>query len=91
MHKWTLIIFSFVLFSCSVPADETIDGILKVPENRENPNSRTLNLVYKILKAKKVDSLKAPILYLQGGPGGATLIMEEFWKNHHLGMIGILY
>lgn len=84
MHKWTLIIFSFVLFSCSVPADETIDGILKVPENRENPNSRTLNLVYKVLKAKDTTSGKTPILFLQGGAGIPTLFMETFWENHPL-------
>lgn len=84
MRKWTLIIFSLLLCNCSEPVYETVDGILEVPENRENPNSRTLNLVYKILKAKKPDSLKAPIVFLQGGPGGATLIMEEYWKNHPL-------
>lgn len=84
MRKWTLIIFSFLLCSCSEPVYETIDGILQVPENRENPNSRTLNLVYKVLKAKEPDSLKAPIVFLQGGPGAPTLIMEEFWANHPL-------
>lgn len=84
MRKWTLIIFSFLLCSCSEPVYETIDGILKVPENRENPNSRTLNLVYNVLKAKEPDSLKAPIVFLQGGPGAPTLIMEEFWANHPL-------
>ncbi len=84
MRKWTLIIFSLLLCNCSEPVYETIDGILQVPENRENPNSRTLNLVYKVLKAKEPDSLKMPIVYLMGGPGGATLFMEEFWKDHPL-------
>lgn len=84
MRQWTLIIFSLLLCNCSEPVYETVDGILKVPENRENPNSRTLNLVYKVLKAKKADSLKSPIVYLQGGPGAPTLIMEEFWENHPL-------
>ncbi|MFK7811695.1 MAG: alpha/beta fold hydrolase [Maribacter sp.] len=84
MRNWILIFLSFFLYTCAEPTYETVDGILQVPENRENPNSRTLNLVYKVLKAKKPDSLKAPIVYLMGGPGGATLIMEEFWKNHPL-------
>lgn len=83
MRKWTFIILSVLLSACS-PSDETVDGILEVPENRDNPNSRTLKLVYKVLKAKKPDSLKVPIVYLMGGPGGATLFMEEFWKNHPL-------
>jgi len=79
----------FLLFffccACSQQAQtKVIDGILEVPENRTVPNSRTLKLVYKVLKAKNRNSKKAPILYLQGGPGGATLFMEAFWKNHPL-------
>ncbi|MGB5229681.1 MAG: alpha/beta fold hydrolase [Eudoraea sp.] len=85
MRSWLTLFFAALLYACSsTPPFETIDGVLKVPENRLNPDSRTLKLVYKVLKAKKVDSLKAPIVYLQGGPGGATLIMEEFWENHPL-------
>ncbi len=85
MRSWVLLIFVALLCACNTtPQYDTIDGILEVPENRQNPNSRTLKLVYKVLKAKKADSLKAPILYLEGGPGVATLIMEEFWKNHPL-------
>lgn len=84
MRKWTLIIFSLLLCNCSEPVYETIDGILQVPENRENPNSRTLNLVYKVLKAKDTSSNKEPILFLQGGAGLPTLFMETFWENHPL-------
>ncbi|MFS4468880.1 alpha/beta fold hydrolase [Maribacter sp. 2210JD10-5] len=84
MRKCILIFFSLLLCNCSEPVYKTVDGILEVPENRENPNSRTLNLVYKVLKAKTLDSLKAPIVFLQGGPGASTLIMEEFWKNNPL-------
>ncbi len=76
---------SLLLFGCNTtPEGIVIDGILEVPENRENPNSRTLKLVYKVLKAKDSAAGKAPIVYLQGGPGAATLIMEDFWKNHSL-------
>ena len=71
------------LSSCNISSEPvTIDGILEVPENRNRPHSRKLKLAYKILKAKNVDSTKAPLVFLQGGAGGATLIMEEFWKNH---------
>jgi pimeloyl-ACP methyl ester carboxylesterase len=85
MRSWVILIFTVLLCACNITSpNEIIDGILEVPENRKNSNSRTLKLVYKVLKAKKADSLKAPIVYLQGGPGGATLIMEEFWKNHPL-------
>lgn len=85
MRLWIVLILAVLLHSCNTTSpNEVIDGILIVPENRLNPNSRTLKLAYKVLKAKKVDSLKAPILYLQGGPGVSALIMEENWKNDPL-------
>ncbi|MGB3150282.1 MAG: alpha/beta fold hydrolase [Maribacter sp.] len=85
MRIWVIFILVGLLFGCNgTPSDETVDGILEVPENRQNPNSRTLHLVYKVLKAKNTDSKKNPILYLQGGPGAATLVMESFWENHFL-------
>ena len=85
MRPWTVLIMVVLFYACNTtPSNEVIAGILEVPENRLNPNSRTLKLAYKVLKAKKSDSLKAPILYLQGGPGASTLIMEEYWKNHPL-------
>lgn len=85
MRSWTVIILVVLFHGCNTtPPNEVIDGILEVPENRINSNSRTLKLAYKVLKAKKADSLKAPILFLQGGPGASTLIMEEYWKNHLL-------
>lgn len=85
MRSWTVLILAVLLHSCNTtPPNEVIDGILEVPENRLNSDSRTLKLVYKVLKAKKADSLKAPILFLMGGPGASTLFMEEYWKNHLL-------
>lgn len=83
MRLWFIIILAILLYACdNTPKFKTIDGILKVPENRNNPDSRTLKLAYKVLKAKDTTSGKAPIVYLQGGPGAATLVMESFWENH---------
>lgn len=85
MRRCLLLIFVATLYNCSpTPSYEPIDGILEVPENRDKANSRTLKLVYKVLKAKDTSALKAPIVFLQGGPGGSTLIMEKFWANHSL-------
>ncbi len=85
MRSSLILVLAVLLCACTTTSsNEVIDGILEVPENRKNSNSRTLKLAYKVLKAKKADSLKAPIVFLQGGPGGATLVMEEFWKNHQL-------
>lgn len=85
MRSWVFLFFTVLLCACSQTSpNEIIDGVLEVPENRKKFNSRTIKLVYKVLKAKNEGSKKAPILFLQGGPGGATLIMEDFWKNHPL-------
>ena len=85
MRLWSIIFIVIAFYACNrEPEYKTIDGILEVPENRNDPDSRTLKLVYKVLKAKKTDSTKVPIVYLMGGPGGATLIMEDHWKNHPL-------
>lgn len=83
MRIWLLPILSFLICTCNTtPPDIIIDGILEVPENRNKTDSRTLKLAYKVLKAKDTNSHKAPIVFLQGGPGAATLILEESWKNH---------
>lgn len=83
MRSTALLIFVVLLCACNTtPPPVAIDGILEVPENRDDPDSRTLKLVYKVLKAKDTNSRKAPIVLLQGGPGAATLILEESWKNH---------
>ena len=85
MRSWVILLFATLLIGCNTtPPDIILDGILEVPENRDDPDSRTLKLVYKVLKAKDTTSRKAPIAYLQGGPGAATLIMEGFWENHPL-------
>lgn len=85
MRSSLILVLAVLLCACTTTSsNEIIDGILEVPENRNDSNSRALKLVYKVLKAKKADSLKAPIVFLMGGPGGSTLIMENFWKNHPL-------
>lgn len=85
MRSWIVLVLTLFLYACNTTSsNEVIDGILEVPENRKNPNSRTLKLVYKVLKAKKANAQKAPIVFLQGGPGGPTVIEAEFWKNHPL-------
>lgn len=85
MRSWIILVLAILLCACSsTSSNEVIDGVLEVPENRKNSNSRTLKLVYKVLKAKKANTKKAPIVFLQGGPGGPTVIEAEFWKNHPL-------
>ncbi len=64
--------------------ENTEYGFLEVPENRDVKASRTIKLAYLVLKARNPNSGKEPILYLQGGPGGSTLFMANFWNDHEL-------
>lgn len=85
MRIWTIFLFLIICTCCKQTSKkEVLIGSLEVPANREKSDSRTMSLAYKVLKAKNKDSSKSPIVYLQGGPGGPTLIMENFWKNHPL-------
>ncbi|NRB46051.1 MAG: alpha/beta fold hydrolase [Saprospiraceae bacterium] len=46
-------------------------GTLTVPENRNNPGSRTIDLAFVQLKSTS-PTPKAPLIYLEGGPGGSS-------------------
>lgn len=51
---------------------EAFDGQFTVPENRANPDSRTLTLKYVRFQSTS-DTPGAPIIYLSGGPGGSGI------------------
>jgi len=51
---------------------EAYRGYLMVPENRSNPNSRTIRLEYVRFPAT-TKTPGAPIVYLAGGPGGSGI------------------
>jgi len=74
--------------TCPIPGyenDNSVDcGFIEVPENRNDPNSRKIQLAFLVLKARKANAEKDPIVYLTGGPGGATLIQAGFWANSPL-------
>ncbi len=74
--------------SCALPQfannDDVDCGYLEVPENYNNPDSRKIKLAYLVLKATGGKPRQDPIVYLQGGPGGATLPMTAFFANSEL-------
>ena len=63
-------------------------GYLVVPENRSLPNSRTLRLAVAILKSLSDNPLPDPLVYLSGGPGGASVkysvwrLKNSFWDQY---------
>ena len=74
---------------CPLPQfadDENADcGYLTVKENPSDPASRDIQLAYLVLKATSPNPEPDPIVYLQGGPGGATLAtMSGFFSNSSL-------
>jgi pimeloyl-ACP methyl ester carboxylesterase len=57
-----------------IPATANADCfVLRVPENRLKPNSRTIELPVVILRSTKPDKKPEPVLFTTGGPGGTTL------------------
>ncbi len=47
-------------------------GVLEVPENRDDPESRTIELNIRVLKATGQDTRPDPLFLLAGGPGQAA-------------------
>ncbi|MBC8161647.1 MAG: alpha/beta fold hydrolase [Roseiflexaceae bacterium] len=57
----------------------TIDcGSLTVAESRGKANSKTIQLAVAVLRSPNPARAADPVLFLQGGPGGATLALAQF-------------
>ena len=48
-------------------------GYLEVPENRNDPNSKFIEIPFYIFKSRNDDPKKDPIIYTVGGPGETTM------------------
>ncbi len=57
----------------AVAADEKIEcGKLTVPENRNQPDGRTLTLAVEIFRSHSANPAPDPVIFLPGGPGGSA-------------------
>jgi pimeloyl-ACP methyl ester carboxylesterase len=57
-------------------------GYLPVPENRQNPQTRTIKVAYAVLRAAGADRQPDPVVYLTGGPGGRAIDSGwDYWKT----------
>lgn len=55
------------------PLDRQVDcATLAVPENRDRPDSRLIELEVMIVRARQTPAQPDPLVYLSGGPGGST-------------------
>ena len=60
----------------SVPGENSRCGWVHVPEDRGNPDSPEIKLAVKIYKSTGSNPKPDPIIYLQGGPGNPSLMMQ---------------
>ncbi len=56
-------------------------GFLRVPERHGGEDSSVLELAVMVLRARSSAPHPDPILFLQGGPGGAALSTAELWRE----------
>jgi pimeloyl-ACP methyl ester carboxylesterase len=67
-------------------ADPGVDvtcGTLTVPRDRERPDEGTIDVAVARLHATG-EAREDPILYFEGGPGGASLVYADWWADHRL-------
>ena len=57
-------------------------GYLKVPENRQNPQSKTIKLPVYIFKSRSKNPKKDPIIYTVGGPGSTTMPSAQYMNYY---------
>ncbi|MEP5613369.1 MAG: alpha/beta fold hydrolase [Cyclobacteriaceae bacterium] len=48
-------------------------GEILVPENHDEPNGKKIKITYVIVQARDKETTAFPMIYLSGGPGGASL------------------
>jgi pimeloyl-ACP methyl ester carboxylesterase len=64
-----------------VEGETVVCGTLSVPELHSKLFGKRLELAILILKARTSSPLPDPILFLQGGPGGAALETIDYWRD----------
>ena len=48
-------------------------GYVTVPEDRSQPDGRTIKLAVAVFHSDNPDKIATPLIYLEGGPGGSAL------------------
>lgn len=57
-------------------------GYLEVLENRQDPNSRTIEIPVYIFKSRSENPKKDPIIYTVGGPGSTTMPTAQYMNYY---------
>ncbi|MFZ4827807.1 MAG: alpha/beta hydrolase [Phototrophicaceae bacterium] len=76
---------SFTYVECPFDATDGVQcGTLTVLEDRTNPAGLTLDLFVTVIPARNGNPLPDPVIYLEGGPGGAATLATYSWLEHPL-------
>lgn len=57
-------------------------GYLEVPENRQNPNTKTIKLPVYIFKSRSENPNADPVIYTVGGPGYTSMRASQYMKYY---------
>jgi len=73
----------FAEWDCPFPElDGVICGYLTVPEDRSQPEGNVVELAVAIISPLNENANPVPVVYLEGGPGGAALLTADEFLNH---------
>ena len=70
-----------LLIQAETETETVVCHILNVPERHAEPDGASIELAVLTLKARTDNPEPDPIIFLQGGPGGAALSTVEFWAD----------
>lgn len=59
-------------------------GELEVLLDRDDPDAGTITVAVARIHTKSADPDAPPVLYAEGGPGGASLIYTDYWSEHRI-------
>src|SRR5262245_32071250 len=75
------------LETCALPGIERVRcGTFRVPENRAQPDKRSIDLNVVVLAAKNAQRAADALFILQGGPGQAATTLAEFYAETFAGL-----
>ena len=74
-------VLGFEEWDCPFPAlDGVTCGYLTVPEDRSQPDGYVVELAVAIISPTGANPDPVPVVYLEGGPGGASLISTDAFQ-----------
>ena len=67
--------------ACFLKPERVRFGTLEVPENHNNPDGKTIDISWAVIRAENPTAGKHPLIFLTGGPGGETQPVIPFFMD----------